>query len=262
MTIYKGDNADYAKLSIESILNQSVKTNDFVIVCDGPLTDKLNEMLYKFKDANNCIKLVELEENVGLGAALRIGVEECKNSIIARMDNDDIAKLNRCELELEEFKKNSDLAICGSFMNEFEYDNQTPIRMKKVPIEYEDIKRYSKRRNPFNHSTVMFKKECILNVGNYSSMRTNQDVDLWVRALNNGLKGINIPLALVDFRFDDDTYKRRKDWKNVKLLIETWKNFYNNKYCSFLDLFYVFVTQIAIFIIPTWLLKWSYDHLR
>lgn len=262
MTMYKGDSPEFAKLAIDSMINQSVKTDDFVLVCDGQLTKELNDLVAEYEKKEACFNVVRLPQNVGLGSALKHGVSICKNELIARMDDDDVAKPNRCELELNEFSKNPNLDICGSFMNEFECNPKEVIRIKEVPIFHRDILKFARRRNPFNHSTVMFKKKAILAVGNYSKMRTNQDVDLWVRALNNGLIGYNIPKPLVDFRFDSNTYQRRKDWKNVHLMIKVWKDFYKRNYCSVVDLSYVIFLQVAIYLMPSKLLKWSYDYFR
>lgn len=262
MTMYIKDNPDYAKLAIDSMLNQTVKTDDFVIVCDGPLNDELNQLISFYQTQYNFFNIVRLPQNVGLGAALREGVLVCKNLLIARMDDDDVAKENRCELELKEFEKDDKLSICGSYMNEFDSDIMNPIRIKEVPTEFEHILAFSKRRNPFNHSTVMFKKEDILSIGNYSPMRTNQDVDLWVRALNNKLKGINISQPLVDFRFDSNTYQRRKEWKNVKLLIDVWRNFHKEGYCTLTDYWNVKLVQVMMFALPKRVVQWCYDHLR
>jgi glycosyltransferase involved in cell wall biosynthesis len=262
MTMYRKDNAEYARLAIDSMINQTVKTNDFVLVCDGPLNEELDLLVKEYEEKYSIFHVHRLKENVGLGAALRYGVTVCQNSLIARMDDDDIAKPNRCEEELKEFEKDKTLSICGSFMNEFEVDSSKPIRKKKVPVTHNELLRYSRRRNPFNHSTVMFKKEDIITAGNYSTMRTNQDVDLWVRVLNKNYKGINIPIELVDFRFNSKTYQRRKEWKNIYLMIVIWKNFYKNHYCSLIDFLYVICLQLAIFIMPNRLLQWSYDHFR
>lgn len=262
MTMYKKDVPAYAKLAIDSMLNQTVITDDFVLVCDGPLTEELNELLGEYSRKYPFFNVVKLPQNIGLGAALRKGVILCKNELIARMDDDDIARPQRCELELLEFEKRHDLDICGSFMNEFESNPTEIIRIKEVPVSQEEILSFSRRRNPFNHSTVMFKKESILSVGNYSPMRTNQDVDLWVRALNQGLVGTNIPEALVNFRFDSKTYQRRKDWKNVKLMIEVWSSFRKNRYCSLLDYMYVVLMQMSAYILPSKCLEWAYNHLR
>lgn len=263
MTIYEKDNPSYVRASIESMLSQTIKTNDFVIVCDGPIPEQLSTILFQYEEKYpHLFNIVKLESNVGLGAALRTGLDYCKNEFVARMDDDDLSRPNRCEIELRAFSSDTDLDICGSYVSEFENDITNPIRIKSVPINHAEIVKFSKRRNPFNHSSVMFKKSRIMEVGNYSNMRTNQDVELWVRALNCGLKGMNIDFPLVDFRFDSNTYKRRKQWKNVKLLIKVWKGFRKKKYCSYFDYFHVFLSQIAIFILPTGMIKWAYNHLR
>lgn len=263
MTMYKNDNPEYAKLAIESMLNQTIKTNDFVLVCDGPLTLELEQLIECYERQNpEIFHVFRLEENVGLGGALKYGVEKCKNELIARMDDDDISEKERCELQLKTFEEDVHLTICGSYMNEFEQDYCCPIREKRVPVLPEDIMVFSRRRNPFNHSTVMFKKTNILAVGNYSSMRTNQDVELWVRVLNNGYRGINIPKSLVNFRFDTATYKRRKNWKNVKLMILVWHRFMKKGYCRKRDFAYVLCLQIFVFLMPSRIIKWCYDTFR
>lgn len=262
MTVYKKDNHKFVKQSIDSMINQTIKTNDFVIICDGELTDELNSLLDEYKCKYNYINIYRLKENVGLGAALRFGLTKCKNRLVARMDDDDISYENRCEKELKHFEENPNVVIVGSYVNEFESNSDDILRMKAVPEKQSDILLFSKRRNPFNHSTVMFDKEKIIKIGNYSKMRTNQDVELWVRALNNGCEGYNIPEPLVLFRFDSSTYRRRKDWKNVKLMIEIWGNFLKKGYCTKIDLFCVSVMQIGVFIMPERIVRWAYNKLR
>lgn len=263
MTVYQKDNPQYIRSSIDSMLNQTILTNDFVIVCDGRLTEPLDRLLegYTLKHPE-LFHIIRLKENVGLGAALRKGVLLCKNKYIARMDADDIAEKKRCELELRKFEKQPELSIVGSFMREFEEDLDNPIRLKKVPLSCEEILSFSKRRNPFNHSTVMLKRDDVIAAGNYRRMRTNQDVELWVRMLNQGYLGENLNISLVNFRFDKDTYARRKDRKNIILLIKVWHVFYQKKYCSFLDFLYVLWMQLAIYFMPESFVRWCYDHLR
>ncbi len=263
MTVYKKDDPNFAKLGIDSMLAQTHKTNDFVLVCDGELTEKLNALIdaycVKYPDL---FRVVRLPQNVGLGAALRHGVPLCKNELIARMDNDDIAKPKRCEKEVQYLQDNPNCVLVGAHMNEFDNDPSVPIRVKNVPIGFDNIKKYARRRNPFNHSTVMFRKTALLEAGNYSEMRTNQDVELWIRMLNKGYRCENINEILVDFRFDQNTLERRKNWKNAKLMIDIWKQFSNNKYCSYWDYTMVKWVQIAIYLMPKKLLNWVYNHLR
>ncbi len=263
MTIYKKDNPDFAKAGIDSMLAQTHKTDDFVLVCDGDLTEELNAVIDSYASRyHDIFNVVRLPQNVGLGAALRHGVPICKNELVARMDDDDIAKPERCEHEVKYLMENTDCVLVGAHMNEFDNDPDEPLRVKKVPVGFENIKKYARRRNPFNHSTVMFRKSAVIDAGNYSEMRTNQDVELWVRMLNKGYRCENIDEILVDFRFDSNTLERRKEWKNSKLMIDIWKQFKKNKYCSYRDYLVVKWVQIAIFIMPKWLLNWVYNNLR
>lgn len=263
MTVYKKDNPKFLKQGIDSMLSQTVLTNDFVLVCDGPLTTELNELIDKYVTENkDFFRVIRIDENVGLGAALKYGLPFCKNRLVARMDNDDIAHSERCRVQLEYYKEHQDVAIVGTYVKEFENEISDVLREKKVPTDMKSIMKFSRRRNPFNHSTVMFDKDKIISIGSYSDMRTNQDVELWIRALNSGLLGANISESLVYFRFDNDTYQRRKNMKNVKLMIKVWKGFYKNKYCKFKDYMFVTVSQYFVALAPTKLIQWVYDNLR
>lgn len=263
MTVYKKDSPEFFKTSVDSMLNQTVMTNDFVLVCDGELTDELNNLINNYEQKyKNLFNVVRLPSNIGLGCALAQGILECKNELVARMDDDDISHKDRCEKQLNFFANNPDIDLLSSYVSEFEHNPLEPIRIKKVPTKQNEILKFSKRRNPFNHSAVMVKKSSLIDAGNYSVMRTNQDVDTWVRMLNQGYVGANIDEVLVDFRFDNNTYSRRKNWKNVKLMIDVWKNFYKKGYCSYSDYLYVLCIQIGVLIIPQKILHWAYDNFR
>lgn len=263
MTVYKKDSPENLIKSISSMLNQTLKTNDFVLVCDGEITKELEEAIHtSFKGNEHILNLIRLPKNVGLGRALRFSLPLCKNVWVARMDDDDISHSDRCEKEISYIMKHPNVSILGSYVNEFDDNPEEIIRVKKVPTKHKDILAFSKRRNPFNHSTLMINRDKIIGIGNYSPMRTNQDVDTWVRALNKGLIGANLNEALVDFRFDVKTYQRRKDWKNVKLMIQVWKRFRTQGYCSWNDYMFVVLLQIYMFIMPERIVEWTYNHLR
>ena len=98
LPVYIKDKPEYLVLSIESMLNQTVKSNDFNIVKDGPVTEELDAVIDKYaSNSNNHINVVALEQNSGLGAALDYGLSFCKNELVARMDADDISLPTRCE---------------------------------------------------------------------------------------------------------------------------------------------------------------------
>ena len=98
MSVYYKDSPVYLRAAIESMLLQTEKADEIILVCDGPLTDEQDKIIEKYIDN---IKLLRLEKNQGLGVALSKGIGICKNEWIARMDSDDVSVSTRCELQLD-----------------------------------------------------------------------------------------------------------------------------------------------------------------
>ncbi len=249
-SVYAKEKADNLKLSIDSILKQSLATDDYVIVKDGPLTEELESVLKYFDERYECINIVTLNDNMGLGYALNEGLKVCKNELIARMDTDDIAIENRCELQIDEFNKDNKLDIVGSYMYEFYEDPNEIISIKKVPKSHNEIYEYGKRRNPFNHPTVMYRKSTVLKYDGYSDMRQGQDHELFNRMLRDGCKGKNIDKALVKFRSNIDMHKRRKSINSVKSYIKVIYDSWRANYSTIFDLGISIILQVGLLIIP------------
>lgn len=207
MSVYAKEKAAYLERSINSILQQTVKTDDFVIVCDGPLTDELDKVIRKY---NSSLNVVRLPKNRGLGAALDEGLTYCKNDLVARMDSDDVSLPQRCEKELAMFVANPDLTICSAGLAEFQDDERVIGGKRILPTEHKDICMYSKKRCPFNHPVVMYRKSAVLAVGGYTSeFLMFEDYPLWVRLLQAGYQSANCEDILLLMRTPADMYKRR-----------------------------------------------------
>ena len=101
--------------------------------------------------------------------ALADGIPACSYELIARMDTDDIAREDRFEKQLSMFMEDSKLDICGSHIIEFENSKENVVAQRKVPLDHDTIKEYQKRRDAFNHMTVMYKKNMVLKAGNFDS---------------------------------------------------------------------------------------------
>jgi len=256
MSVYIKENPRYLTQSIESILSQTTLADQIIIVKDGPLTNKLEEVIDGFlKKYEAIFTIVDLKENLGLGLALNEGIKASKNELIARMDTDDIAYFNRMEIQLEEFKQNPELDIIGTLTSEFYNSIDEVVSSRIVPEKHDDIVKFSKRRSPFNHPTVMYRKSALESVGGYRNILRNEDLDLFARMLNKGFKAKNIQIPLLYFRSNKDNYKRRKSWENCINYIKVILNFWKNGYSTTSDLIYVTITQIGMFIAPSWLLK-------
>lgn len=251
LSIYYKENPDFFKKSIDSMLHQSLPPEEIVIVKDGELTDALNKIIDHYMILKpGLFTIIPLTENVGLGKALNEGLKKCRNDLVARMDTDDISLSERCELQVREFKKDSNLSIVGTMIDEFYTHPSEIVSSRIVPTIHSEILKFSRKRNPFNHPTVMYKKSAVLNSGGYSDYRRNQDLDLFVRMLNSGHKAMNINKSLLLFRANKDNLERRKSWEKTKSYIEMIYSFWRKGYSSFWDLMVVAFGQLLIFVAP------------
>ena len=260
MTVYKNDNPDHFELALDSMINQTIIPDEIVLVKDGPIPHTLQDIINKKKNLSNVVE-VQLENNIGLGLALNEGIKVCKNELIARMDADDYSFPTRCEKQLLEFQKDKSLGIVGLSVKEFTDNLENIVGERKVPITNEEIYKYAKTRDPFNHPTVMYKKSELQKVGCYGNYRKNQDTDLWIKLLSNNIKCTNLKDDLFRFRFDKNTYIKRKNWLNTKLLISIRYKAYKSHFCNCFDFLQVLVAQLGIFMMPIKLQELVYRKL-
>jgi glycosyltransferase involved in cell wall biosynthesis len=249
-TVYVKENPKFLKESIESMLSQTALTDDYVIVKDGPLTEELDAILDEYKSKYPFINLVALPNNVGLGCALNEGLKVCKNDLVARLDSDDISMPDRCELQLKAFEQHPEYAIVGSDMDEFDDDPNVITAHKVMPHTPDELYRYGKRRNAFNHSSVMYRKSVLEQYGFYSNRRRSQDVELFSKVLYGKHQCINIDKALIKFRCGSTRVTRKKSWSNVKSDIGIFRDIYKMGYSGFFDFMYVVTIQIGFYLLP------------
>ena len=250
MSVYFKEKPEYLEKSIDSMLSQTYLTNDFVIIKDGNLTKELEKILLKYQENYSFIHIYGYEKNKGLGYALNYGLEKCKNNLVARMDSDDISLPSRCEEQIKIFLNNPNIDIVGTSIYEFSTDENKIDSIKYMPTIESEIKKYSRRRNPFNHPTVMYKKEIIKELGGYPLGIRGEDFALFSKLIFKGKKGINIKEPLLKYRSNKDMYKRRSSSMDAKAVINVIKNNYKLGYISFLDLLIVFILQLLGLIIP------------
>jgi len=211
MAVYHKENAEYFQQAIDSMLCQTYAPSEFVLVCDGPLTAQLDAVVARYcADYPELFKVVRLTNNQGLGIALNEGLAVCTNDLVARMDADDISTPERCHLQCQQFHADPALAVTSGVVQEFQSTPEKITGERVLPCEDGQIRAFSRKRSPFNHPAVMFRKSAVEQVGGYGGAYPYlEDYDLWIRILNAGLKGANLDTTLVYMRAPEDLYKRR-----------------------------------------------------
>lgn len=251
MSLYIKEKPEYARECFESLINQTVQADEWLIVEDGPLTKELYDLLDEYEIRYpNLIRRIPLKENQGLGKALNRGVKECKYDLIARMDTDDIARSDRFEKQLEMFNENPNLDICGSHIKEFDGDIANVLSIRKVPISNKDIKEYQKKRDSFNHMTVMYRKDSVLKAGNYQHALLMEDTLLWINMILHGAVCINVDDYLVYARTGTNMFERRGGWAYFKKYRDGRKTIYKTGYISLLDYFHTIIVQFCVALLP------------
>ena len=221
MSVYQKENPKRLEMALQSnISDQTLKPKQLVLVCDGPLTGQLDEVIAKYQsEYPGIMKVCKLEKNGGLGGALRYGLEECDFELVARSDSDDVCVPNRFELQMMYMQEHPEIAASSGTIDEFCDDYSRPNRIKHMPTTHEELCEYAKKRNPINHMAAVFRKSDVLEVGSYEHLQYLEDYYLWVKLMAAGKKIGNMDALLVHACVGNGMMERRGD----KRYIKSWK---------------------------------------
>ncbi|WP_368272320.1 glycosyltransferase [Enterocloster lavalensis] len=262
MSVYYKECPAYLQAAIESMLNQTEAPDEIVLVCDGPLTDEQNLVIGEYLD---CLKVLRLECNKGLGTALAEGIKFCRNEWIARMDSDDISANNRCSLQMDYFEKHPEIDVLSGTIAEFEGEACTEEEVlgkvtsyKFLPESNGELKEYIYCRNPINHPCVMFRKSSVLEAGGYQACQFFEDYDLWMRMFKRGAVFANVPNVLLYMRINH-MYERRGGLKYAKAIIMFYKKMYTYKLITMSQFLTAVGIRVTISLIPAKARQYLYE---
>jgi len=176
MSVFNGEK--YLREAIDSILNQTFKDFEFIIINDAS-TDKTLRILNDYNDPR--IIIYNNKKNIGLTKSLNIGLRMAKGKYIARQDADDISTHDRLEKEVHFLEKHKNHAVVGTSAKIIDKDNVI-IQLLDRPAKDEQIRKVLEIRNCINHGSAMIRRTHLNEVGQYDeNMLRSQDYDLWLR---------------------------------------------------------------------------------
>ena len=210
MSVYYKEKPDYLRQAMESIWQQTIQTDDFVLVCDGPLTAGLDTVIEEMQEAHSkTLHVIRLDKNCGLGKALNIGLKECKNEFVARMDSDDFSLPDRFNKQISYLEIHPEIDVLGGQIAEYDANMENELDVRAVPVSADDIAVNMKIRNQMNHVTVIYKKTSVISAGSYQDCPFFEDYYLWCRMSKAGYTFHNLDSVLVNVRTGEDMYQRR-----------------------------------------------------
>lgn len=263
LSIYKKEQPDYLEEALNSIFNQTVKSDDIVLIEDGQLTRELENVIKKFERIHPELHVIRYKQNRGLGYALNDGLKYCSHELVARADTDDINHTNRFARQLAFMVGHPEIDVVSAWIDEFTTSPKEVISTRKLPENRNAIFSYGKRRCPINHPVVMYRKTAVESVGGYQTDLFPEDYFLWMKMLKAGCKFYNIQESLLSFRYNPNTIKRRGGWKYAIDEAKTqWRAYRQLHYLSFADFCINVSVRFTTRIIPSKLRQLVYAAIR
>ena len=211
MPVYDGDTPERFRRALASSTREQARPPaEAVIVRDGPVGPALQAALDEaaaIAGPGTAVRVLELPDNVGLTAALGLGLAECTHAVVARADADDISLARRFAAQLPVIEAGADLV--GSAMEEIGDDEDTVLAHRDVVTAPSVIASTVRARNPFNHPTVVFRRAAVEAVGGYQQVPGAEDWWLWARMIAAGAQVRNLAEPLVRYRVSGGAYERR-----------------------------------------------------
>ncbi|OPJ54847.1 glycosyltransferase [Clostridium oryzae] len=234
MPVY--NNEKYLCESIESILNQTYKNFEFIVIDDGS-SDDSHKIINGYASRDNRIIVIS-REHKGLVYSLNEGINMASGKYVARMDADDISMPARLEKQVNYLDKNKSTDILGTFIEAFgdvdDNEKNTCNRAFNFQIDEENIVEISLKGTPIAHPSVMFRSDCIRSLGGYDELyKYTEDYELWIRALNYGYQIKNIQEKLLKYRIHNgsksvlDSKNKERDNEIIKCKLK-YVTFINN----------------------------------
>lgn len=256
MASYRGDKPEQLLAAGKSIFNQTRAPDELVIVFDGPV-DITHEQAVESVSKSGIVRVFQLDHSVGPGGARHHGISAASHDVVAIMDADDISVPTRFEKQLALIEK-GEADVVGAWIREFEHQPGDTDIIRKVPVGHDELLRYAKRRSPMNNVTAMFLKKRYLEAGGYTTMRTLEDYDLYVRMLLIGARFQNLPEVLVDVRGGREMYKRRGGLVQIPIESAMLYRMYRAGFFTFGEFLSNWLIRTAVRLLPNSIRRVAY----
>ena len=170
----------YIKKAVESIRMQSYSDVEIIIVVDNPEYDALINLLDSYARNDSRIKILINDKNLGLTGSLNRALEYASGKYIARMDADDISKVERLEKQLL-FLEEKQLDLVGSNIQNIDANGCKCAGISIFPETNDQVVKYARYDSPVAHPTWFARREVFEALRGYREIDACEDYDFLVR---------------------------------------------------------------------------------
>ena len=212
----------------ESIRAQTFRAWELVLVDDGSRDAETIAELNRIAEDPRVV-LIRLNENQGIATALNLGLSRCRGELVARMDADDKMMPTRLERQFVYMQTHSDVSILGTQLQAIDWQTEKLLKPTDHPEEITDEFVQHQRNTSeiwfLNHPTVMLRRNEVMNLGGYPQYRVAQDLGLWLKVMNAGLKIHNLPTVELHYRLHPNQISTSKGVRReeyTQIVAECW----------------------------------------
>lgn len=248
MPVYNGEK--YLAEAIKSILNQTYKNFEFIIVDDGS-TDRSAEIIQKYAKKDKRVMYLKNPKNLRICKTLNRGIKAAKGKYIARMDADDWSYPYRLDKQVRFMEENQDVVVSGGTMDVCDM-SLNKLNERQYNLTDRDIRNKLFFWSPFCHGTTIYRKKEFLKSGGYDPhFDKAQDYDLWFRLGKLG-KFANLSAPLYKMRVNTKSSTYTAINKQEKFTLEIRRKAVKEYGYSmrFLDTVYYLMQSISMWIMP------------
>ena len=240
MSTYKEDER-LLRESIESILNQTYRDFEYIIILDYPDNDVHKSVIEEYAIKDDRIHFYINEKNMGLTDSLNRGLSLCHGEYIARMDADDISLPDRLERQMKYLEKNH-YDLIGGITEMINENGSLLYSIKSVPTDPKKINKALRYSQCIAHPTWLGKKEVFEKNAGYRHMPLCEDYDFTLRAVLNGFVISNLNEPVLKYRMTSNSISRSNLFEQY-LYMSYITNEYKNKRVASVDKAYAYVQQ-------------------
>jgi glycosyltransferase involved in cell wall biosynthesis len=204
MTVY--NNASYLDESISSILNQTLKDFEFIII-DDCSSDESTKIVKKYQNKDARIKFIQNKKNLGIAKSSNIGLILARGKYVARLDSDDVSLPNRLEAQYKYLEDHQDIFLVGGQGIDIDSKGTVLGKLKK-PVGCERVMDEMIKKNCIIHPSVMFRSRPRYYYR--SKLSSASDYDFYLQIMSDKRRIDNVPATLVKYRRNPNSISLQK----------------------------------------------------